>query len=635
MTALRPAMARWFELLIARDELSEALERLADTREVELQARSDTSATVLLPALRATVDEFKRSSRRYGEFWPPPESAPPSRAREPEEISAIALQRLHAWTAAADPLIDELQKLALERTQLEMLESLIAQSAGELPDLRLFAVAGPLLASRAYLLPSAPKALGIPPSVITQSIHGAEANFLLAVGPAEQIAALDDTLGASKARRFSVPPGLPAGMAAARAEILGKIEAIRGKSAILESQLAQLHRSHSLDSALGDLQFIEWLVDNVPSLALTEHFAWVTGWTSDPDGTRFRAALDRAHLHYLLRFPKAPQELIQPAVLRNPRWVRPFELFTRLLGMPSADETDPSRLLAFLAPLLFGFMFADVGQGAVLVAAGAALRRRYPATELLVPGGIAAIIFGILFGSVFANEQWLPALWLRPLERPLVMLEASLAGGACVILLGLVLDAVQFHWSGRAAQWWSARAGLVWCYLGAICTPIDRRAAWVAAAGVVWYLIGSTVFEPSSRPPGTRGPAARVAGGFARLAIAAGEGLETLLQLAINTVSFVRVGAFALAHAGLGYAVAGLAAGVGAATGLRATSWLMLAAGNALIIAIEGLVVGIQTTRLVLFEFFIRFLRGSGRAFRPLPLPLAAANLKPSSRTTA
>jgi V/A-type H+-transporting ATPase subunit I len=61
----------------------------------------------------------------------------------------------------------------------------------------------------------------------------------------------------------------------------------------------------------------------------------------------------------------------------------------------------------------------------------------------------------------------------------------------------------------------------------------------------------------------------------------------------------------------------------------------MLAAGNALIIAIEGLVVGIQTTRLVLFEFFIRFLRGSGRAFRPLPLPVAATDLNPSSRTSA
>ena len=47
----------------------------------------------------------------------------------------------------------------------------------------------------------------------------------------------------------------------------------------------------------------------------------------------------------------------------------------------------------------------------------------------------------------------------------------------------------------------------------------------------------------------------------------------------------------------------------------------LLALGNALVIALEGLVVSIQTTRLVLFEFFVRFLRASGRRFCPLPDP--------------
>jgi V/A-type H+-transporting ATPase subunit I len=45
--------------------------------------------------------------------------------------------------------------------------------------------------------------------------------------------------------------------------------------------------------------------------------------------------------------------------------------------------------------------------------------------------------------------------------------------------------------------------------------------------------------------------------------------------------------------------------------------------GNVLIIALEGLVVSIQTTRLLLFEFFVRFLRGEGRPFRPLSAPPA------------
>ncbi|MEP6884825.1 MAG: ATPase, partial [Gammaproteobacteria bacterium] len=102
-----------------------------------------------------------------------------------------------------------------------------------------------------------------------------------------------------------------------------------------------------------------------------------------------------------------------------------------------------------------------------------------------------------------------------------------------------------------------------------------------------------------------------------RLGVSLGEALETLLQLFVNTLSFVRVGAFALAHAGLAAAVFALAGGISA----RPIALLALALGNALLIVIEGLVVGIQTTRLVLFEFFIRFLRGSGRPFLPLHSP--------------
>jgi V/A-type H+-transporting ATPase subunit I len=97
-----------------------------------------------------------------------------------------------------------------------------------------------------------------------------------------------------------------------------------------------------------------------------------------------------------------------------------------------------------------------------------------------------------------------------------------------------------------------------------------------------------------------------------------GELVERLLELAVNTVSFVRVGAFALAHAGLAMAVASLAA----ATGSTAAGLLVLVLGNLTILALEGLIVGIQTTRLVLFEFFIRFVRAEGREFDPLKPPL-------------
>ena len=47
---------------------------------------------------------------------------------------------------------------------------------------------------------------------------------------------------------------------------------------------------------------------------------------------------------------------------------------------------------------------------------------------------------------------------------------------------------------------------------------------------------------------------------------------------------------------------------------------LIFVLGNAPVVGLEGLIVSIQTTRLVMFEFFRRFLRASGRPFRPLQL---------------
>ena len=105
---------------------------------------------------------------------------------------------------------------------------------------------------------------------------------------------------------------------------------------------------------------------------------------------------------------------------------------------------------------------------------------------------------------------------------------------------------------------------------------------------------------------------------------AAGKLFESIFQLMINTVSFVRVGAFALAHGGLSLAFITLAA----TTDSVVAAVLILLVGNLIVIMLEGLVVTIQTTRLILFEFFIRFLQGTGRIFRPLAAPAGDAGIR-------
>jgi V/A-type H+-transporting ATPase subunit I len=184
--------------------------------------------------------------------------------------------------------------------------------------------------------------------------------------------------------------------------------------------------------------------------------------------------------------------------------------------------------------------------------------------------------------------------------------------GVVVILAGLLLNALQFQWRGELRRWLATDAGILVAYLGIIGAFIDGRLFWALPAGIVWALAGAAVLSPQDR--------------LGALGQAAGEAIERILQLGVNTVSFVRVGAFALAHAGLCVAVVGIAEAAGPAY------WPVLVLGNAAIVALEGLVVGIQTTRLILFEFFIRFLSARGRPFEPLLPPPPPSEPMPRSK---
>ena len=192
---------------------------------------------------------------------------------------------------------------------------------------------------------------------------------------------------------------------------------------------------------------------------------------------------------------------------------------------------------------------------------------------------------------------------MHPIEHPAEILLVPLVAGALIMLIGLLLRALEMFWRGQLGRWWLTDAALLVLYVAILGTPFFSTAALVAVAAVLWYLTGSLLCTPDRRWLG--------------VLAAAGTLVETLLQLLMNTLSFVRVGAFALAHAGLSLAFNTLAA----TTDQAIVGVLLLLLGNLVVIMLEGLVVTVQTTRLILFEFFIRFLQGSGRVFRPLAAP--------------
>jgi V/A-type H+-transporting ATPase subunit I len=89
--------------------------------------------------------------------------------------------------------------------------------------------------------------------------------------------------------------------------------------------------------------------------------------------------------------------------------------------------------------------------------------------------------------------------------------------------------------------------------------------------------------------------------------------MEIVLGFLANTVSFIRVAAFGLVHAGLAMAIFALSDAVGGVG-----SFFVIVLGNLLIICLEGLVVTIQAVRLEFYEFFSRFFKESRTGYRPL-----------------
>ena len=597
--SLRPASANWFELLVMREDLATAMKVLATSRRVELQSHGEARAPMLMPECRELLEDFEELERRYRHHWPPPAPDEAGERGEPYHMLQDSLERLKSWAGDAADVVDRIER-ATERGNEQQLLLEMLRDAESLPDLAQFSRAGPMLESALFLLGAGEWPDTLPGSVITQRVAIPANRFLLAVGLPDEVAALEQQLHAQKARRLTLPTDLPPRACDAEAAVRERLFETHRELEDARQSLRNLHHRYRVAAALADAQFVRWYVNSVPELSATENFAWISGWTSDASGDELQALLSDAGVKGLVKLTGAPPGYEAPLLLRNPRWMRPFEVFTGMLGVPAAGEADPTRVVAIATPLMFGFMFGDIGHGAVLLAAGLLLRRRLPVLQLLIYGGAASMLFGAAFGSVFALETIVPALWVHPLEEPLLMLALPMAGGAILLLIGMCLDALQAYWQQRGRYWWETGAGLMLCYLALLGSIKEPRLLWLALAGAAWFVAGHAFVSPGQRLSAAAGAAA--------------EFIESMLQLVVNTISFVRVGAFALAHAGLSMAVVGLS---DAADTLLFTV-IILFLGNVLIIALEGLVVAIQTTRLVLFEFFIRFLRAEGRPFRPL-----------------
>ena len=320
-----------------------------------------------------------------------------------------------------------------------------------------------------------------------------------------------------------------------------------------------------------------------------------------------------------------------PTKLKNPGIFRPFELFIRMYGLPSYEELDPTILIGITYSFLFGFMFGDAGQGLCLLAGGFLLYRlkKMSLAAIISCCGFFCTIFGLLFGSVFGFEDVITPLWLRPADAmttlPFIgklntVFVVSISIGMGIILLTMVLNIINSLREKDAEKLWfdtNGVAGLVFYGSLVLAVVLFMTGHVLPGSAVLAVMFGvplllmffkeplTAFLEKKARTAAPGGKAMFVIQGFFEL-------FEVLLSYFSNTLSFVRVGAFAVSHAAMMEVVLMLA---GAEAG--SPNWLVVVLGNLFVCGLEGLVVGIQVLRLEYYELFSRFYRGSGREFKP------------------
>jgi V/A-type H+-transporting ATPase subunit I len=491
-------------------------------------------------------------------------------------------------------------------------------------------------------------------------------NRVLAVASRKGRFALDSELGKWNFQPIAIPEGYKG----VPAELLAGLESRLQET---EARLHEAAREKTLfkDEYAGPLKtlassyLMAGIVEELKGkLRATKSSYFLTGWVpADSLQTMVEELKELTGGRTAVRAFN-PEELPEvkdgkkkvPVSLSHGAFVKGFEGVVFSYGSPLYGTIDPTPFVAVFFTILFGIMFGDVGQGLVLLLLGIltgkhgpkflASSRKYSVP--LVAVGCSSMVMGFLNGEIFTNEEILigPTRFItdiltgHPVDRILTIMPLAEKGGSVTklfyffgftISVGIILNTIGLL--VNIVNLWSLKkyenalfsktglSGLLlfWYALSiAVRSLLGGGFAWFDMAGLilpvlaiffgplVWRLVSGT------RPVLEHGLMVFIMEGFVEI-------LETASTYISNTVSFLRVGAFALSHAVLSYIVfrfsEEIAVGAGPVGGGAAL--LIMIFGNAVIIVLEGMIVAIQVVRLQYYEFFSKFFTETGVEFSP------------------
>jgi V/A-type H+-transporting ATPase subunit I len=376
------------------------------------------------------------------------------------------------------------------------------------------------------------------------------------------------------------------------------------------------------------------------TMACTNEFFYFSGWVPQRNISSIKAKLNFCEERLIITEKEAKEvskSIVPPTSMKNCILVKPFESMVSMYGIPSYGEVDPTFFLAISYMILFGAMFGDVGQGSVFILAGIYLMSRKNRPNLggvLIRLGISSAAFGLAYGSIFGFEELpqflaellgtkeMPHFFIRPMENIMDTLSYGVILGCMLLIVSFIYSLINNYKKRDVKNGVFGKEGLVGMlfFIALLAFAYCKFQGISFISDMLWYgifilaLLLMLLQEPLGNLIKGKRPLFEesktdyfIEGGFGII--------EILISLFSNTLSFIRVGAFALNHVGLFMAFTALAKMM-----QGGGSVFMYILGNIIIIGLEGLIVFIQGLRLEYYELFSKYFEGGGVEFQAIKI---------------
>ena len=344
------------------------------------------------------------------------------------------------------------------------------------------------------------------------------------------------------------------------------------------------------------------------------------GWAVAEREAEISELLERLDCAYEFTEPAEEEYPDVPVQLKNNPLTDGLNMVTNMYSLPRYGSVDPNPLMAPFFILFYGIMMADMGYGLIMLLGGLLIMwKKRPQEgfmryfgELLIEGGIATFLMGILTGGFFGDAlKWLVQLinpastWqgfpaiIDPLNDTVTVLIGAIILGFIHLNAGMVIAFVMKVRRGQLLDALCSEGSMWVLFLGVALTVLGLGGKAGLIIGLVAYVLGKVI------------PAKGIAGRL--LAVFSGL-YNDLTGWFGDLLSYARLMALMLA----GSVIAQVFNTLGAMPGSLIAFIPICLLGNALNLGLNLLGCYVHDLRLQCLEFFNKFYEAGGRAFRPL-----------------